>query len=74
MIKHYVVEGITNENDKNAVESEINELPGTQGVEVDVESGEITVTGEVFSDPDIARAVENAGFTLRDDASAIEDL
>lgn len=67
MIKHYVVEGMTGENCRAAVEDEINELPGTQGVEVDVASGNVTVTGEVFTDADISRAVENAGFTVRED-------
>ena len=67
MIKHYVVEGMTGENCRVSVEDEINELPGTQGVEVDLETGNVTVTGEVFTDADIIRAVENAGFTVQED-------
>lgn len=65
MIKHYVVEGMTSEENGTAVETEITDLPGTQGVEVDVAAGTVSVTGEGFTDADIAHAVETAGFTLR---------
>ena len=46
MIKNYVVEGMTSEACRAAVEEEINEIPGTQGVEVDLETGRVAVTGE----------------------------
>ncbi|RSZ61447.1 heavy-metal-associated domain-containing protein [Corynebacterium hylobatis] len=65
MIKHYVVEGMTSEENGTSVETEITDLPGTQGVEVDVATGTVSVTGEGFTDADIAHAVESAGFVLR---------
>ncbi|RNE48066.1 heavy-metal-associated domain-containing protein [Corynebacterium alimapuense] len=67
MIKHYVVDGMTCAHCKASVEEEINEIPGAQGVDADFESGRVVVTGEMFSDSDVAFAVENAGFTLRQD-------
>lgn len=65
MIKHYVVEGMTSKENRTAVEREIADLPGTQGVEVDLAAGTVSVTGEGFADADVAHAVETAGFTLR---------
>ncbi|MDO5512197.1 heavy-metal-associated domain-containing protein [Corynebacterium sp.] len=66
MIKNYVVEGMTGDACRVAVEEEINEIPGTQGVDVDVESGVVAVTGEELSDALVARAVENAGYRLKE--------
>lgn len=65
MIKNYVVEGMTSDQSRTSVEEEINEIPGTQGAEVDLSAGTVSVTGEGFTDADIAHAVENAGFELR---------
>ncbi|GAB3594056.1 hypothetical protein GCM10027580_14230 [Corynebacterium faecale] len=44
------------------------EVVGTQGVEVELESGRVTVTGEGFSDDAIIAAVERAGYTLKQDS------
>ena len=41
MIKNYVVEGMTSDACRTSVEDEINEIPGTQGVEVDLKSGRV---------------------------------
>jgi len=68
MIKNYVVEGMTSDACRTSVEDEINEIPGAQGVEVDLKSGRVAVTGEEISDVLVARAVENAGFQLREQA------
>ncbi|QGU05778.1 heavy-metal-associated domain-containing protein [Corynebacterium comes] len=65
MIKHYVIEGMTSDHSRTSVENEISDLPGTQGVEVNLVAGTVSVTGEGFTDADIAFAVENAGYTLR---------
>lgn len=59
--KNYQVEGLTCENGAASVEDEISIVPGTQGVDIDVENGRIAVTGEGFSDDDIIKAVELAG-------------
>lgn len=66
MIKNYVVEGMTCDACRASVEEEINEIPGTQGVEVDLETGRVAVTGEEISDELVARAVEAAGYQLKE--------
>lgn len=65
MIKHYVVEGMTSDQSRASVEGEINDLPGTQGAEVNLSAGTVAVTGEGFTDAHIAHAVEAAGYVLR---------
>ncbi|ALC07016.1 hypothetical protein CDES_13430 [Corynebacterium deserti GIMN1.010] len=62
--KNYHVEGMTCENCAASVEDEINLVAGTQGVEVDVEHGRVTVTGEGFSDDQIIEAIANAGLKV----------
>lgn len=62
--KNYTVEGMTCEHCVTSVEEEIAEVVGTQGAEVDLESGRVAVTGEGFSDGDIIAAVERAGYKI----------
>lgn len=62
--KNYTVEGMTCEHCVTSVAGEIAEVPGTQGVDVDLASGSVSVTGEGFSDEDISAAVERAGYSL----------
>ncbi|AKE42183.1 Cation transport protein [Corynebacterium kutscheri] len=64
MTKTYVVKGMTCQHCVASVTEEIEEIAGTQGVKVDLESGRVIVTGEDFSDADIKKAVEEAGFEL----------
>ncbi|MFP7365470.1 heavy-metal-associated domain-containing protein [Corynebacterium callunae] len=59
--KNYQVEGLTSENAVASVEDEISIVPGTQGVDFDIDNSRIVVTGEGFSDDDIIAAVELAG-------------
>ena len=66
MLKNYVVEGMTSEACRARVEEEINEIPGTQGVDVDLGTGRVAVTGEEVYDVLVERAVEAAGFQLRE--------
>lgn len=66
--KNYSVEGMTCEHCVASVEEEVAEVLGTQGVEVDLETGRVTITGEGFSDGDIIAAVERAGYKVRQDS------
>ena len=63
--KNYSVEGMTCEHCVASVQEEVTEVPGTQGVEVELESGRLVVTGEGFSDHAIAAAVERAGYKIQ---------
>ncbi len=64
MTKTYTVEGMSCQHCVQSVTNEINKVPGTQGVEVDLQAGTVTVTGEGFSDAEIAAAIDEAGFQL----------
>lgn len=66
MTKTYYVEGMTCEHCAASVTEEINEVPGTQGVDVDVASGRVTVSGIGFSDSQIESAVAEAGFSVKE--------
>ncbi|MGZ7497617.1 heavy-metal-associated domain-containing protein [Corynebacterium sp. ZY180755] len=65
MTKNYFVEGMTCEHCVASVTEEISEVVGTQGVDVDLETGRVTVTGEDFSDSDIEAAIKEAGYELK---------
>ena len=62
------VQGMTCAHCVTAVTDEVAAIPGVSGVEVDLASGQVTVTAA--SDPDpaaIAAAVDEAGYTLVSD-------
>ncbi len=58
---------MTCEHCVSSVVEEISEVPGTQGVDVDLENGRVVVTGEGFTDEQIAAAVETAGYKVLSD-------
>lgn len=62
--KNYHVEGLTCENGVASVEDEISIISGTQGVDIDLETGRVAVTGEGFTDDQIIEAVQNAGYKV----------
>lgn len=64
MTKNYTVQGLTTENDVQALVAEIDEVPGTQGADVDLSTGRVSISGSGFSDDQILDAVEAAGFSL----------
>ncbi|HEU4566497.1 MAG TPA: heavy-metal-associated domain-containing protein [Marmoricola sp.] len=60
----YTVTGMTCQHCVNAVTSEIGEVPGVTGVEVDLDTGRVEVSGEGFTDEQVAAAVDEAGYQL----------
>lgn len=62
--KNYKVEGMTCEHCAQSIAEEITEVLGTQGVDVDLPSGRVVVTGEGFSDEQIVAAVDAAGYKV----------
>ncbi|MBI8999877.1 heavy-metal-associated domain-containing protein [Corynebacterium sp. CCM 9185] len=66
MTKNYRVEGMTCEHCSNAVVKEVSAVPGTQGVDVDLDKGVVTVTGHGFTDEAISAAIEEAGYKVVD--------
>ena len=62
----YVVEGMTCGHCVRAVTGELSNLPGVTDVAVDLETGEVAVTGEGQLDHEAVRAaVAEAGYELR---------
>ena len=64
--KTYIVTGMTCQHCVNAVSSEVGGIGGVQGVEVDLAGGRVTVSGEGFTDEQVAAAVDEAGYALAD--------
>ena len=61
----YQVEGMTCGHCKSSVEEEIGEVAGVTMVEATVDTGQVTVTGENFTDDDVVAAVTTAGYTVK---------
>lgn len=63
-MKHYNVTGMTCEHCAKAVTEELEAIPGLEVLGVDVEKGEVTVSGENISDAAVSDAVEEAGYQV----------
>jgi len=64
--KVYTVTGMTCGHCVGSVSSEVGKVSGVSSVDVDLESGRVTVTGEEFNVEQIRQAVHEAGYTLVD--------
>ena len=60
----YTVSGMTCSHCVASVREEVSEVAGVTGVDVDLGSGCVTVSGQGFSDAAVAAAVEAAGYEL----------
>jgi len=63
--KDYTVEGMTCGHCEMSVKEEVGEISGVTGVEASHETGKVSVSGENFTDEQVAAAVEEAGYTLK---------
>jgi copper ion binding protein len=63
-VKTFTVKGMTCGHCVSSVKEEVGELPGVTGVEVDLDSGRLDVTGENVTDDAVRLAVEEAGYQL----------
>jgi copper chaperone CopZ len=61
----YTVVGMMCGHCRMAVTEEVGTVPGVRGVDVDLDSGRVTVTGEGFTDDAVAAAVDEAGYEVR---------
>ncbi|GAA3452914.1 heavy-metal-associated domain-containing protein [Dactylosporangium matsuzakiense] len=65
MLTTYTVTGMTCAHCVNAVTTELEQLDGVSAVEVDLESGAVTVTSDRALDVESVRAaVDEAGYAL----------
>ncbi|GAA0963312.1 heavy-metal-associated domain-containing protein [Actinocorallia libanotica] len=60
----YTVQGMTCGHCKASVTEEVGEVSGVTGVDVDLESGKVVVSGEGFTDDQVRKAVEEAGYQV----------
>ena len=58
----YSVAGMTCDHCKHAVSSEVGAVTGVAGVEVDLDTKLVTVTGEGLDDQQLRAAIEEAGY------------
>ena len=61
----YTVEGMTCDHCRRAIEEEVEGVAGVEAVDVDLESGALTVRGEGLEAEAVAAAVAEAGYALR---------
>jgi copper chaperone len=62
--KIYTVSGMTCEHCVNAVGAEVGAVLGVTAVEVDLARGQVTVTGDGWTDEQIRDAVDEAGYAV----------
>jgi copper chaperone CopZ len=60
----YDVTGMTCGHCAQAVSTEVETIPGVRSVQVDVETGTLTIEGDGFTDEQVAAAVDEAGYAL----------
>ena len=60
----YDVTGMTCGHCAQAVTTEVQTIIGVTGVTVDVETGQVSVEGQGFTDEQVAAAVDEAGYAL----------
>ncbi len=61
--RHYTVQGMTCSHCLLSVREEVSEVVGVTGIDVDLDSGRMTVSGSDLSDEAITAAVTDAGYT-----------
>lgn len=63
--KEYLVEGMTCGHCEMSVKEEIGEIAGVSEVLASAASGKVSVTGENFTDDQVAAAVAEAGYSIK---------
>jgi copper chaperone CopZ len=62
--RSYTVTGMTCGHCVMSVREAVSEVPGVDGVEVDLASGHMTVSGDPFQDDAVKTAVATAGYEV----------
>ncbi|MFF3443871.1 heavy-metal-associated domain-containing protein [Streptosporangium sp. NPDC002721] len=60
----YTVTGMTCGHCVSSVKEEVGEVPGVTGVEVDLQTGRVDVSGDSFDDAAVRAAVKEAGYEV----------
>ncbi len=64
MTSTYSISGMTCDHCVLSVREEVSEVSGVTGVDVDLASGRMTVSGEGYGDAEISEAVAEAGYEV----------
>jgi copper chaperone len=64
-VKNYTVAGMTCGHCEMSVKEEVGEIAGVSTVEASHETGQVSVTGDNFTDEQVTAAVEEAGYTVK---------
>lgn len=62
--KNYTVTGMTCGHCEMSVKEEVGDIAGVTGVTADHATGAVTVSGEGFTDEQVAAAIAEAGYEL----------
>jgi len=62
MTTTYSISGMTCQHCVTSVREEVSEVAGVGGIDVDLASGQMTITGNGYDDATIRAAVEEAGY------------
>ncbi|MGI8760057.1 MAG: heavy-metal-associated domain-containing protein [Jatrophihabitantaceae bacterium] len=62
--KRYTVSGMTCSHCVDAVSTALGAVPGVEDVAVDLSSGQVTVSGDEFTDEQVRAAVDEAGYEV----------
>lgn len=63
--KNYTVDGMTCGHCEASVKEEVGEIAGVTDVTADHTTGAVSVTGDNFTDEQVAAAVEEAGYVVK---------
>lgn len=62
--REYSVQGMTCSHCVASVREEVSEVSGVETVDVDLDTGRLTVAGTGFTDADVSSAVDEAGYEV----------
>ena len=62
--REYRVQGMTCSHCVASVREEVSEVSGVESVDVDLDTGRLTVAGTGFADADVTAAVDEAGYEV----------
>jgi copper chaperone CopZ len=62
--RNYTVDGMTCGHCRASVMEEVLRVSGVRAVDVDLDSGRLTVAGETFDDDAVRAAVDEAGYAV----------
>jgi copper chaperone CopZ len=62
--RNYTVNGMTCGHCKKSVVEQVLQVPGVRAVDVDLDSGLLTVRGDDFEDVAVHKAVDEAGYAV----------